>query len=141
MIYWVWYDTVMAKGIQRKIRKLAVLPFVGVLLTIVVFLAYKIYTVSLERYQINKQISTVTEKLQNLDAQSKDLKALAVRLQDKTYLEKEARKKLNVQLPGEQAVIITGQVAVKPNTTQKESSSKPTALSNAKQWLETLFGK
>ena len=137
----IWYDTVMTRGTQRKMKKFRTLLAVGALMTIAGFLAYKIYIVSLERYQINKQISTVAEKLQSLDAQNKDLKALAARLKDKTYLEKEARKKLNVQLPGEQSVIITGQSATKPGTAQKETSSKPTALSNAKQWFETLFGK
>ncbi len=136
----VWYDIGMIRGTKRKIRRFGMFLSVGVLLTFACFLTYKIYTVSLERYQINKQISTVAEELKSLDAQNKDLTALVARLKDKSYLEKEARKKLNVQLPGEQSVIITGQSTIKSSTTQKETSSKPTALSNTKQWMGTLFG-
>lgn len=137
----IWYDTVMTRGTKRKIRTLGIILATGILLICIGYLIYKIYTVALERYQINKQISTVEEKLQNLDTKNKDLKALVTRLQDSSYLEKEARKKLNVQLPGEQAVIITGQGATKPSVIQKDTSSQSTALAHAKQWYEILFGE
>ncbi len=111
------------------------------LLPVAGFLAYKIYTVSLERYQINKQSSTVSAKLQELAAKNKDLKALVIKLQDKSFLEKEARKKLNYQLPGEQSIIITRQSSTGASAPLKETAQKASLLSNAKRWLEVLFGK
>ena len=123
-------------GGSLKVKLLAVL-----LVATAGFLSYEVYAVSLERYQINKQSSTVSAKLQELNEKNKDLKALVARLQDKAFLEKEARKKLNYQLPGEQSVIITQQTPQAP-TTEKEAVPKPSsASSNARQWLVVLFGK
>ncbi len=131
----------MARAYKKKTGgSLKAKLLIVLLLSAAGFLSYKIYTVSLERYQINKQSSTVSAKLQELNEKNKDLKALVARLQDKAFLEKEARKKLNYQMPGEQSVIITGQNPAGASKNEAGKTGAP-STSNVKQWLEILFGK
>ncbi|MCR4323054.1 MAG: septum formation initiator family protein [Candidatus Azambacteria bacterium] len=123
-----------AKGIGKKIMVLAFLAVAGVM-------AYKVGRVSYEKYQITKQISTIDGELKALSAKSGDLNALIKNLNNDAYVEKEARKKLNLQKEGEKAVIIVGG----PDTTKKKKESVQSAAegkeSNPRKWFRTLFGK
>jgi len=109
-------------------------------------LGYKIYGVSYEKYQINKKVTTLDAVMAELGQKSDDLKALVGRLGDKDYIEKEARKKLNFQKPGEQPVIITkkgagannGAVAKNNSDTSVKNSQEE---SNIKLWYDMFFGE
>ena len=70
------------------------------------FLLYKVAIVSYQKYQLNKEIASFGRMVKERDAKIDNLKTLTDNLKDESYLEKEARKKLNLQLPGEQTVII-----------------------------------
>ena len=70
------------------------------------FLLYKVAIVSYQKYQLNKEIASLERMAKERDAKIDNLKTLTDNLKDESYLEKEARKKLNLQLPGEQTVII-----------------------------------
>ena len=106
-------------------------------------LGYKIYGVSYEKYQINKKVTTLDAVMAELGQKSDDLKALVGRLGDKDYIEKEARKKLNFQKPGEQPVIITkkGAGANNGSAVKKSQSSdkKNQEEANIKIWYNTFF--
>ena len=111
----------------------------------IIMLGYKIYGVSYEKYQINKKVTTLDAVMAGLSQKTEDLKALVGRLEDKDYIEKEARKKLNFQKPGEQPVIITkkgaganNSLAAKNNTA---SSTKDKEESNIKLWYNAFLGE
>ena len=116
------------------------------LLAAIIMLSYKIYGVSYEKYQINKKVTTLDAVMAELGQKSDDLKALVGRLGDKDYIEKEARKKLNFQKPGEQSVIITKKgasanngVAAKNNSDTSVKNSQEE--SNIKLWYDMFFGE
>lgn len=121
-------------GTKKIIMSLALVAIAGVL-------AYKVGRVSYEKYQITKHISTIDGELKALSAKSDDLHTLIKRLNDSAYVEKEARKKLNLQKEGEKAVIIVGG----PDTATKKKEGVQSAAegkeSNPRKWFRILFGK
>ena len=127
----------------KKIHLVFKLLGIGALLAAIVSLGYKIYGVSYEKYQINKKVTTLDAVMAELSQKSEDLKALVGRLEDKNYIEKEARKKLNFQKPGEQPVIITKKGAGANNGSavkNSQSSDKNNQEeSNIKLWYNTFF--
>src|SRR3990167_80258 len=130
---------------KKKSRGFLKLFVAFALLAAIIMLGYKIYGVSYEKYQINKKVTTLDAVMAELGQKSDDLKALVGRLGDKDYIEKEARKKLNFQKPGEQPVIITKKGAgannrskVKNNQSSDKNSQEE---SNIKLWYNTFFDK
>ena len=103
------------------------------------FLGYKVLVVSYEKYQITAEISNLDGELAALNAKNTDLHALIGRLQDKDFIEKEARKKLNLSKAGEKAMII---VNPQKNAAQsKEQVEVKEKESNPYKWFRTLFEK
>ena len=130
---------------KKKSRGFLKLFVAFALLAAIIMLGYKIYGVSYEKYQINKKVTTLDTVMAGLSQKTEDLKALVGRLEDKDYIEKEARKKLNFQKPGEQPVIITkkgaganNSLAAKNNTA---SSTKDKEESNIKLWYNMFFSE
>ena len=105
------------------------------------FLAYKVGRVSYEKYQITRQISTIDGELKALSAKSDDLQTLIKHLNDDTYVEKEARKKLNLQKEGEKAVIIVGGSTTAIKKKENTQSAADGGESNPQKWFRVLFGK
>lgn len=130
---------------SNKSRRFLKLPIALALLAAVVLLGYKIYAVSYEKYQINKKVTILDATMAELNQRADDLKALVGRLGDKDYIEKEARKKLNFQKPGEQSVIITKKgagtasgVAMENNQSGAKNGKNE---SNPKLWYNIFFGR
>ena len=80
--------------------------FLVLIFSVAGLLLYKVAIVSYQKYQLNKEIASLERMAKERDAKIDNLKTLTDNLKDESYLEKEARKKLNLQLPGEQTVII-----------------------------------
>lgn len=116
---------------KRKLAFISLVAVAGVL-------GYKVLVVSYEKYQITEQISNLDGELVALDAKSKDLQALIGRLQDKEFIEKEARKKLNLSKAGEKAVIIVNPQKTAAQNKKQEAVRKKE--SNPYKWYRTLFG-
>lgn len=115
------------------------------ILIIVFFLVFKVYSVSYERYQINKKMTMLDSAIGALNSRGDDLKALIAKFGNVDYIEKEARKKLNFQKPGEKPVIITKKSAgVKNNASSGNKMSNITDTkneSNLSLWINVFFGK
>ena len=130
------------RGQTRKFPKIFI---AFALLAAVILLGYKIYAVSYEKYQINQKVTTLDAAMAELGRRTDDLKALVGRFEDKDYIEKEARKKLNFQKLGEQSVIITKKGAgANSGTNAKSDQSGATIVgseSNPKLWYDMFFGK
>ena len=130
----------------KKIHLVFKLLGISAFLAAIIMLGYKIYGVSYEKYQINKKVTTLDAVMAELGQKSDDLKALVGRLGDKDYIEKEARKKLNFQKPGEQPVIITKKGAGANNGAVAKNNSDASVKnsqeeSNIKLWYNMFFGK
>ena len=105
-------------------------------------LIFKVYAVSYERYQINKKITILEDAMSVLNSRGDDLKALIGKLGTADYIEKEARKKLNFQKPGENPVIITKKSAGASNASAENKSSVVASAkneSNLNLWFDELF--
>lgn len=132
---------------MRKVSKsYKIIKFLAVaaVLAALGLLVFKVYTVSYEKYQINKKITILDDAMDELNNRGNDLKALIAKLESADYLEKEARKKLNFQKPGEKPVIITKKGAGADNgTAANKSSGAPDAKneSNLSLWYDIFFGK
>ena len=116
------------------------------LLAAIIILSYKIYGVSYKKYQINKKVTTLDAVMAELSQKADDMKALVGRLENKDYIEKEARKKLNFQKPGEQPVIITKKGAGANNGAVAKNNSDASVKnsqeeSNIKLWYNMFFGE
>lgn len=132
---------------MREVKKsYKIIKFLGVvaILAALSLLVFKVYTVSYEKYQINKKITILDDAMNELNNRGNDLKALIAKLGNTDYLEKEARKKLNFQKPGEKPVIITKKGASADNgTTANKSTGAPNikSESNLSLWSDVFFGK
>lgn len=117
---------------KRKLWVISLVALAG-------FFGYKVFVVSYEKYQITAEISNLDSELTALNAKNKDLQALIGRLQDKEFIEKEARKKLNLSKAGEKAVIIVNpQKTAAQNKKQVETQKEE---SNPYKWYRTLFSE
>lgn len=123
-----------SKGKKTKIMVLTL----GMIASVLV---YKVGRVSYEKYQITKQISTIDGELKALSAKSDDLNALIKNLNNDAYVEKEARKKLNLQKEGEKAVIIVGGPATVIKKKESAQSTAEDKEANPRKWFRILFGK
>lgn len=109
--------------------------FLVLIFAVAGFLLYKITIVSYQKYQLNKEIASLERMAQERDAKIDNLKTLTDNLKDESYLEKEARKKLNLQLPGEQTVIIIDKNS-QPSVLEDfgASADSESFWSNPKRW-------
>ena len=115
--------------------------FLVLIFAAVGFLLYKIAVVSYQKYQLNKEIASLGRMAKERDEKIDNLKTLTDNLKDESYLEKEARKKLNLQLPGEQTVIIidkNNQSQIPDNL--NSSVGDESFWSNPKRWWQVIMG-
>lgn len=115
--------------------------FLALIFAVAGFLLYKITIVSYQKYQLNKEIASMERMVRERDEKIDNLKTLTDNLKDESYLEKEARKKLNLQLPGEQTVIIidkNNQSQIPDNL--NSSVGDESFWSNPKRWWQVIMG-
>lgn len=114
--------------------------FLALIFAVAGFLLYKTAIVSYQKYQLNKEIASLERMVQERDAKIDNLKTLTDNLKDASYLEKEARKKLNLQLPGEQTVIIIDKNN-QPSISEDSgvSAGSESFWSNPKRWWRIIM--
>jgi cell division protein FtsB len=129
---------------QKKIS----LP-ISKFLTIIGFLIviYAIFGLSRtiwQSYKIKKQIKSLQVEIEVLEAENAKLSNLISYLKTDTYKEKEARKHLGYQKPGEKVVIIPEieekvQGKKEPNEDSKDASKE--TRTNYQKWWDFFFTK
>lgn len=62
---------------------------------------------SYRKYQLTKEINRLKSEIERLEKEDQNLANLLEYFEDESYLEKEARLKLNLQKPGEKLVVIS----------------------------------
>lgn len=105
---------------------------------------------SYRKYQLNKEIEGLRTDIEQLEGRNRQLADLTKYFEDESYLEKEARLKLNLKKPGEKVVILpsdsdilgtsekkTSQEQV--NRDKDESIGKIEETANYWKWWEYFF--
>lgn len=85
---------------------------VSILLLIVFgFLVVSNIRISQKRARFDSQISSLKNEIQILEEENQKLKTQISQIGEESYLEKEARERLNLKKPGEEVVIFTKEKA------------------------------
>lgn len=98
---------------------------------------------SYRKYQLKKEIDSLNASIEQLQGKNHQLSNLMEYFKQESYLEKEARLKLNLKKPGEQVVILSSDLDNDPSVSedvldQPESlDSEETA--NHWKWWEYFF--
>ncbi len=88
------------------------------------------------RYQVDKEIAELEQKIENLKKENRSLFALLEHFQSEEFLEKEARLKLNLIKEGEKLVIINSK---KEASSEQETDLEKEKTSNFKRWWSYFF--
>lgn len=112
--------------------------------------------IAYKKYNINLKIAEVKKEIEALQAKNEKLKSLFDILKSPDFLEKEARKKFNLQKEGEKAVVIIDEKKEKKeqNQIQNEKSKnlfdnlfansfgdvlKEESKENIRNWIDYFF--
>ena len=120
--------------------------FIGLAL---IWLAVGVGQESYHKYQLTRDINTLKAEIAELEFSNQELSNLIDYYQKETYLEKEARLKLNLQQPGETVVIVPESefIDVSENSQNNDTDefiSQETDQrqeSNVWKWWEYFFSK
>ena len=91
------------------------------------------------RVDINQRDESLQEQIASLERRNEDLQTLVDLLQTSSFQEREARQRLNLQRPGETAVIVpeqsSGRVGVPAIRTEEQAAPQP----NPVKWWRYFF--
>lgn len=96
---------------------------------------------SYRKYQLTKEINGLKSEIERLEGKNQQMADLMEYFQEGSYLEKEARLKLNLKKPGEKVVVISQTAGVEVDKrivgeTENEVSNETT---NLWKWWEYFF--
>jgi len=92
----------------------------------IIYAGYALFKVFWRNIQIDKEIKKLNTEIDQLEAQNQDLKNLITYYKTESYKEKEARRRLGYQKPGEKVVIIVPsqeKVPLEESPPQKEKNN------------------
>lgn len=114
------------------------LAWIAVLLIIGTFLAVQVGRQVYASWSIGQEAAAMRLEITTMKARNQALKQELTYLQSTAFLSAEARRLLNLGLPGEQVLIIPpGAEAALPASLQAKSEPAKPML---EQWLELFFG-
>jgi cell division protein FtsB len=114
------------------------LAWIAVLLIIGTFLAVQVGRQVYASWSIGQEADAIRAEIFTMEARNQALRQELVYLESKAFLSAEARRLLNLGLPGEQVLIIPpGAEAGLPSGLQDKSAAPKPLL---EQWLELFFG-
>ena len=114
------------------------LAWIVVLLIIGAFLAVQVGRQVYVSWSTGQQADAIRAEITAMEAHNEQLRQELAYLQSKGFLSAEARRLLNLGLPGEHVLIIPpgAEAALPPALREKPASAKPPL----EQWLELFFG-
>lgn len=91
-----------------------------------------------KKYEINQEIRSLQREIVDLESKNQEIKELIQYFKTSEYRERQARSLLNLQKPGEFAVVLPPL----PEENLAATSSRENSLEkNWKQWWNYFFGK
>ena len=112
--------------------------FTFVLLASAGFLAWLIFKGFPEKIEIEKQLSDIRGQIDNLKKEEERQKGLLEYLNTESYLEKQARLRLNLKKEGEEVVFIYKKDEAKTEEAVDKKNENP-FLSKLKEWVRFLI--
>ncbi len=91
---------------DKKINRLMFKLVFWALVAVVVFVSVHVVSVFKKRQEVEAEIEKINQEKTALNEKKEELNNLLDYFQDKSFIEKEARRKLNMQKEGERAVIV-----------------------------------
>ena len=114
------------------------LAWIAVLLIIGTFLAVQVGRQVYASWSIGREADAIRVDIANMKARNEALRQELAYLQSNAFLSAEARRLLNMGLPGEHVLIIPpGQEAPPPIAVNQQ---RPAPRAPLEQWLELFFG-
>ena len=114
------------------------LAWIAVLLIIGTFLAVQVGRQVYTSWSIGQEADVIRAEITAMEAHNEQLRQELAYLQSKGFVSAEARRLLNLGMPGEHVLIIPpgAEAALPPALREKPAASKPPL----EQWLELFFG-
>lgn len=117
--------------------------FFLLILLIIGYLGYASVNAFLEKKEINDSLASLNAEIEEMKAKKEELKENEEYYSSQEFLEKEARRLLNYQKPGEEviAVIPSKEIRSSREVVFQFQEEELKELSNSQKWLEYFFGK
>lgn len=126
------YQKIGRQSLWRGIWESSV--FTMALVLVLIFSLVKMIREIKVRYDINQEIADLKVQRAKLEGQKADLENLLSYLQTDTYIEKEARLKLNLGKPGEKQINLSDNGPVERAVTNQDNNA-----SNMRKWFDYFF--
>lgn len=131
--------------LRNKFPLISQFIFILLVVYVLFILGRSIY----KNYQTNKKITNLENEITRLGQENQYLQNIILYYQTDSFKEVEARRKLNMQKPGEKVMAVELQSAPEvealedslQNITQESNQANLVSESNALRWKEFLFGK
>ena len=126
--------TIYEKLIRSRIFFIVLIP---IFLALLIGIFQQFYY----RYQVKKDLDKLDAEIANFNKQKEDLSNLLDDFKNKSYLENEARVRLNLKKEGEEVVIIlpTATSTEKSGEINSQGAENIENLPNYKQWWRFFF--
>ena len=115
-----------------KIKKSAVLNILLVLTAI--WVAYSAYNMVSQALSMRQETEDKQKKIALLGRKKEELEAYIAELQSREAIEREAKSRLNLKLPGEEVVVVV------PDKDNLEEESSGTLWEQVKAFFKGIFG-
>jgi len=128
-------------------RLLSSKVFLFFLLLAVIWLGIVLVRTAYRRYQLDQEVSSLKSEIDKLDKKDNELSQLIKYFNNQSFLEREAKDKLNLKKEGE-SVVMVPEAAISQELSENITSSEPKAEVQKKpadnnfiKWWKYLFGR
>jgi len=119
-----------------KEKSILLIVLIIILSIFLIFVIVNTTKIIYQKKQVDRQIDELEKEVRNFEQKNQNLIDLIQKFQDPAYLEKEARKNLNLQKENENVVII-----LKDNKTSlSNGEQKEKQIPNYKKWIKYILG-
>ena len=129
-----------SKNLIKRFISSKIFLFIIILLLIVVIV--NVGSESYQKYQLTQEINKLKTNIEELESKNEQLASLMEYLKKESYLEKEAKLKLNLKNPGEKVIILPDESIQEASVTEniiEGSSEEETA--NYWEWWQYFFSR
>jgi len=116
----------------------------GLFLVVAVSLMFSTFKVILRNYELQQQVDELADEVALIEVQNQNLKYNIEYYKTDSYLQVEAKRRLNLAAPGEKVIFLPKDGDVdKPDSTQPNGESldsQPLHKANFEKWMIFLFG-
>ena len=128
---------------SKKSKLISFLTSRGIIVIEVLLIAFFAVGITKEvfrRLALRKEINQLEQHITELETQNRSLGDYVASINTESFQEREARKRLNLQLPGESLLILPETRTLSVDSTSDSSANKQTqSNSNINRWWKYFF--